>query len=532
MRELVEQIVNHLISMWRFRWLGLALAWVLSVAGCIFIFMLPNIYKANAIIYVDADSSLIPLLRGLAVDKDPYGELGVITEALLSRPNLTEVARVARLGENIESAGDFEELLMEMRLRIKIATLRAKQNLFEISYTDSDRETARVVVYELLNAFMSNTLGFDNEDSNSAEKFLDEQIAEYEVRMAEAERRLAEFKREHVGQMPGESGDYYERLQRGLDAVAAIEARLEVAVDRRDELARQLAGEDPSVGMGIGTAPTGIQTELDARIAQLKSQRDELMRRYTANHPDVLYIQQTLNELEKEREAQRPLFASLGLGNAGEGGANAVYQDLRINLNKAEVSVAEYKARLRNQNQSVQELKNLVGTLPDIEAQLVQLNRDYNVTGQHYTELLNRREAARLTRDAGFTEMGAQFKIIEPTKALTDPVGPERPLLMLALMIGSLGASLALAFFLSQIKPICSSVTVLQRLTGRPVLGPIVSIFSPAEARRIKLQRFTFFVLAGLLIVTYMVSIAMEESLSSGLRSVASVTSESLSRPS
>ena len=164
--------------------MGLAFAWVLSIAGCAWILVMPNIYKANAVIYVDTDSALEPLLQGLAVNVDPYGELGVITEALLSRPNLTDVAKEAGLDARVDSVAGFEALIAEMRFRIEIATLRGKRNLFEISFTDTDRETARIVVFELLNTFMSNTLGFNNEDTDSVQKFLDKQIEDYESRLA------------------------------------------------------------------------------------------------------------------------------------------------------------------------------------------------------------------------------------------------------------------------------------------------------------------------------------------------------------
>jgi len=512
--------------MWRFHWIGLAVTWVLFIVGCAWILMMPNVYKANAVIYVDTDSALEPLLQGLAVNVDPYEELAVITEALLSRPNLSAVAKVAGLDAKVSSSGDLEGLLTEMGYRIQIVTLRGKRNLFEISYTDPNRETARIVVFELLNTFMSNTLGFNSEDTSSVQNFLDKQIEEYEVRLTESEERLADFKRDNVGLMPGESGGYYERLERESGIVKSLEQELSVAVDRRDELARQLTGEEPSLGLGnVIAGGAALQTQYDSRILLLESQMDELLLRYTENHPSVVSLRQTLDNLEKQRDEERRSLAGLGITGGASLADDPVYQDMQINLNAANVEIAELRSKLRNQKNIVKELRNLVDTLPDVETSLVQLNRNYDVTKQRYTELLNRRESARLTSDVGFSEMASQFRLLEPTKALVDPVGPNRPLLITVLLVGCFGFGLAITFFLSQLKPVCASIPFLERLTGRPVLGPVVSLVSTAEARRNRYLNAGYVVFVVILLAVYFMSVMFEQGLSSGLRASLSTVS-------
>ena len=69
------------------------------------------------------------------------------------------------------------------------------------------------------------------------QKFLDEQIADYEKRLIEAEERLKEFKQRNVGRMPGAGGDYFARLEQARNALQITELQLQELSHRRDNLA-------------------------------------------------------------------------------------------------------------------------------------------------------------------------------------------------------------------------------------------------------------------------------------------------------
>ena len=67
MHELAHQLLTHVRSAWRYRWHGIACAWVVALAGWLVVTQLPNRYEATARVYVDTQSVLRPLLAGLAV---------------------------------------------------------------------------------------------------------------------------------------------------------------------------------------------------------------------------------------------------------------------------------------------------------------------------------------------------------------------------------------------------------------------------------------------------------------------------------
>ena len=61
--------------------------------------------------------------------------------------------------------------------------------------------------------FIEDTLGNTRQDTDVAEKFLMQQINEYESRLIEAENRIKKFKQENVGNMPAQGGGYFDQLQ-------------------------------------------------------------------------------------------------------------------------------------------------------------------------------------------------------------------------------------------------------------------------------------------------------------------------------
>ena len=70
MQQLIDQILDYLRGMWQRRWIGLAVAWVVVIAGTVWVFRLPDQYEASARVYVDTQSMLRPLMSGMTVIPD------------------------------------------------------------------------------------------------------------------------------------------------------------------------------------------------------------------------------------------------------------------------------------------------------------------------------------------------------------------------------------------------------------------------------------------------------------------------------
>ncbi len=480
-RVLMENVLEQVSGAWRFRWWALLVAWVLCLLASIGIFLLPDTYQATARVFVDTRTTLSDVTRGIGVESNVDNQIQRVREMLVGGPQLLKVAEDLGLMPRATSARDQQQALQKIRERIDISGGMTNQSagVFTITYKHHDRPTALKVVDRLLNAFVQGAIGGKRESSEQAQKFLVDQIAEYEHRLSDAEERLAQFKKTNVGLMPGTQGDYFARLQKETDSLQEAQANLAVQVQRRDQLGRQLRGEDPLLTTPVdagraAAAPVGAGSDTATRIRETQAKLDELLLRFTDKHPDVIALKATLADLQKRQQAEIDGARHGDPGAAARTGltANPVYQNIQLQFNQAEVEIAADRANISDAEHRVAELKGLVNTAPEVEAELARLNRDYDVTRAQYQTLLDRLQRARLSEDADSTGI-IRFEVIDPPTAGFAPVAPKRGLLLLAALIASVGAGGAVAYLLHLLKPVFSSVRQLHALTGLPVLGAV-----------------------------------------------------------
>ncbi len=505
LRELISLVLDELRGAWRFRWWALATAWIACLIGWPLVMTIPNTYEASARVYVDTRSILRPLLQGLAIDPDVASGLDLVRTALLSRPQIEQVARETDLDLRAHTPEQREALIRSVQERITIdaGDLRARttrgDGLYVIRFQDRDRDKTIEVVDTLLNAFVENALGEKRVGQETAERFLGEQIKEYEQRLSEAEARLAEFKKVNVGVMPDSRGDYFQRLQEESTEAERVRTALAVAESRRNEIQRQLSGEEPFLfGFDTGAAPAGAGSaagDITYRIQDLEKQLDELLLRFTDKHPEVVETRRTIGEL-KARQAEE--LARVRSGGAATGSltqslkTNPIYQSLEIELKRTEVQVAELRQELAQRQGKVAQLRRLVDSVPEVEAELARLNRDYEVTRQKYLELVQRREVAVISEQADRTGT-VKFDVIDPPTAGLDPVAPNRLLLLAGVLVAALGLAGGVAYLLNHMRPVFHSVPALTAATGLPVLAAVSRTWVDRhrEQRRSELVRFS-----------------------------------------
>jgi len=325
---------------------------------------------------------------------------------------------------------------------------------------------------------MENTLGETRRDSDSAQKFLNTQIKDYENRLSNAESRLTSFKQKYSGILPEHSGGYYTKLNGNKEVLKAIELDLLENMTRLDSAKKQLSQSivaDASSDNKI-KSESSIQTTYDARITELEVQLDTLKLRYTDRHPDVIEISRNLAHLNKLRSAEIEKYLAQSNENTGSLkrlSTNPVIQEVQIQVNQLENLIASLNVRADDYRQRIIELEDRVHTLPEIEAELVALNHGYDITKNKYEELLSRKETAQLAQQADETTDKIQFRVIDPPRKATKPSGPKRFILFGVVTVLGFGVGIGLSLLMSQLNPLATSTTQLSKLTGVPIFGVV-----------------------------------------------------------
>jgi polysaccharide chain length determinant protein (PEP-CTERM system associated) len=444
----------------RHRWKALALAWVVCLAGWAGVSMIPNQYASTTRIYADADAILGLLLRGIAIDSSPAGQVETLQRTLLSRPNLEKIIDRTGLEARARTVEAREQLLTSLAKDIQIRT--QTRNLFSIEYRDPNPQLAHDVVQTALNLFMEAATVTDRQQMDNAREFVNQQIASYEVQLRQAERRRAEFQTQYIDILPNAALGGSSRLEAARARVQQVQGQLEDARRRRELTQQQLdtaaAQPAPVISSGGG----------NPRLQEAQRVLADLQLRFTDAHPDV--------------RAAQSLVASLRAsgGGGGGGGVRAAPREsqalelMRLRLVDADAEIASLERQEREGLQQVERLDEIARSAPQVQAQFLNLDRDYTVLRRNYEELLARRESLQIAGAARDNSERVRLEVVDPPTLPTQPVAPNRLLFSAGVLVVGLGAGAGLVLLLMQFDRSFYTVADLRRI-GLPVLGAITA---------------------------------------------------------
>lgn len=500
MDELFRQVSGILVSMWQRRWLGVAAAWAAALLSMAAVTLLVrDRYEASARVFVDTQTVLKPLMSGLAFQPDVDQQVRMLARTLISRPNVERLISSPRAGLQNLSPADREKTIDRLTREIKVLP-SGDANLFAITYRDINPQRAQIIVDELVSLFVSSGVTDKQRDSEQARRFLDDQIKSYEAKLMESENRLKDFKLRNFGLTGTSDQDHYARMSASTEEVNRLKIELQAAAQARDALRRELSQEDPTMpveAMMPGMAP--VQSDTESRLDAQKRQLDELLRRYTDQHPDVMAARRTIAQLEQQRKTEQD--ARRGDGKRGPAPTSPVFQRIRVALAEAEAKVASLQGQLSAQQSQLEQARAMAGRMPEVEAEFSQLNRDYTVVRKNYEELVARRESASLGEKIDLTTKVADFRVVEPPRVSPTPARPSRMLVAVLGFIASIAAGFGVAFALAQVFPTVQDSRSLREVGGRPILGSASLVINPLTSEAVQKANRLFFGLVGLFLL-------------------------------
>lgn len=493
MEETINQVLFLLKGVWKYRWHAVIVAWAVALAGWVRVYTLPDDYQASARVFVDTQSILKPLMAGMTTLPNVEQQVSIMSRTLLSRPNVEKVMRMVDLDIKAKTPKEKEELLNDLMKQIKIVGT-GRDDIYTLSYSNENPRVAKDVVQSLLTIFVEGSFGDKKNDSDKAIQFLDEQIKNYETKLVAAENALKDFKIKHSGSLP-QGGDYGTQVQAASDALNQARLDLREAEQARNAIQTQIYGN--------GTGPNGavaVNPELDARILTLQKNLDTMRMQFTEQHPDIISTKRLIKQLEAQK-AEDAKSAKPG----GDRGANysPMLQQLNVSLSTAEARVASMRARVDEYTARYDRLKAQSVNGPELETQLAQLNRDYQVNKENYSQLVARRESARLSGDLSNTTDMVKFRVVDPPTVPLTPAGPNRLRLASLVFVGALIAGIAIALLMSQLRPTYLSQHGLRESTGLPILGSVSMNWTDHERAKRKRSFYAFGASLAVLITLY-----------------------------
>ena len=472
----------------RYRWhvlipvaIGLAAAPLLAP-------FVPLRYRSEALILVEP-----PQVAGTYVQqpvKEPIeARLPSITARILSRSHLERIILDMGLYKAERQREVMEDVVENMRVNdVKTSVTGKDTDSFRVSFQSDNPETAQKVTERLVALYIEqNALERASQAENTAE-LLNVRIEDTRRRLGEVDKKLETYRRAHAGQLPTQ-------LQGNLTAIQTLNMQLQQlsdttnrAVENRMRIEGELAALDavPLPQAAPGAAPGTLILSTAELLEAARTRRDQLLKRYAPEHPDVVNAERTVAELTERLGTEAPLSARTTAVEKPRNAAEVAQQRRRLelqgqlealnhSLNRYRLDQAEYKRQIAS-------YQGRVDAVPARETELQDLTREYNTLNTAYADLLLKRESASLNAAMERREIGERFTLLDPA---TRPERPYNQMQRIAVMSGGAAAALALAILVIGLfeyrdSSFRSSDEVVQALS-LPVLASIPAMRSPTE---------------------------------------------------
>lgn len=503
MNNIYDDLRAALHSVWHRRWLALLVAWGVCLLGWLVVALIPNSYESKARIYVQFDDVLADQI-GIRVG-DRKQDIDRVQQTLTSAINLEKVVRGTRIGEAVTSPKQMENAVLSLGKRIKVES--KQQNLFEItaSYGDGSRseadnaKLAQDIVQKVIDIFREENLAGNRGEMSQSLDFMNQQLGDRQKQLETAEQKRLAFEAANPDMAQG-SASVLQRLEASRAELRGIDADLAAAQSALAAINGQLAGT-PRTLAGVAAPVGGARGAYAQAQADLSGMR---ARGLTENHPDVIAAKNQVNALRAAAQAE-------GNGGAVPGVPNPAYSSLESIRAERQANVQALLARRAAVQADLSTITAKQIANPEIAAEQQRINRDYDVLKQQYDKLLQDREELRLRGQVETEHNSVKFQVIDPPTTPRSPVAPNRPLLLLAVLIVGLGAGVGAAFAVGQLRSTFATTAKLERTLGLPVLGAITQTLSDAgrELRRRRMKHFyaASGALGGLFVLLLMVEI-------------------------
>jgi polysaccharide chain length determinant protein (PEP-CTERM system associated) len=493
MSEIFDELRAALWSVWHRRWIAIAVAWGVCLLGWVVVSMIPNTYASKARVYVDVQDVLS---KQLGIAGDGKEEIMRVRQTLSSAKNLEKVVISTRLGEGITERGALDSAIADLEKKVKVTS--EQDNLFEItaeiSHSDlPDAENAvlaRDVVQKLLDILREEHIVGNRSGISSAIGDLDRQLDERKLELEQAEQRRLSFE----GQYPdlvGGSESLSTKVQQARAEVRNVDADLAAAESALAAITGQLANTPRTIPGGPqATGPRAALQQAQTQLAELRA------RGLTDSHPDVVSTTKQVAILARQAAAA---------GDDANGTPNPAHASLVAIRTERQAAVDALQARRAALQSGFAALMASQASEPAVAAEANRISRDYDVLRKNYEKLLEDREALRTRGKVEDKASQFRFDVIQQPSVPQQPAAPNRPLLLAGVLIAGLGAGVAAAYALSQLKSSFATPQKLERAFNLPVIGSVSLTVSDA-ARAIEKRRLKQFAgacagLGGMLVI-------------------------------
>ena len=424
------------------------------LAGLMISYFFTPKYTSQSLVLVEGQKVPESIVQSV-VTQDLTGRIATLQQQVLSQSRLQPMVERLGLAKSGASMDDkIDEIRQNMTVEPVITDLaqiggkkpKAGQSSpvpgFYVNYTASNPREAQQVCNELTSLMLEENLKSRQDVARGTTDLLGKGIEDGKRTLDDLDSRLAAFKKQYVGQLPGDA-------ENNLKILMGLNSQLESNTQTLNRAQQDKAYTESLLAQQLSAwrsaqSSSNPQT-LEKQLSDLQSQLLQLQARYTEDYPDVIKVKADIAEVKKK-------LAEVNSAPAVEAGTDKASASEPPEIRQLRLQVHQYSdllaAATRDQKRLQQEIavyQGKVALSPAIEEQYKQMARDYDNAQKNYQELLADKSKSDLALKMEQQQQGEQMHLLNPASMSDAPSFPNRWLFA----GGGLGAGLAMGMGLA-----------------------------------------------------------------------------------
>lgn len=457
---------------WRRRYLLATCIVIMPILGLLVGLFSPRTWQTHTSVLVQETAKLNPFLEDLSVSTNLEARYNGLNALLHSRHVLGGVAEELGMIKPDSDPQWREQVIADLSTSLTLQLL--SKDMLQLTYRSRRPDGMADTLKLVRQRFLDQLLAPEQSSLVSSEQFLEQQLYERRRDLQSAERRLAEYKRQHAAELPSLLGANVTSLRQLKESVVERRTALAGALAAKESQESRLAQVNPVIG------------RLEEQIVEITSALALLRARYTEEHSAVQGALSKLRRLEEERTQQIQQLSGISsedldrlwrLASGSERDESGEKRTLLISqleaLQIANNRVVQLQKELADQEVLLSETESQVTNYAEVERGMAELERELASKRELFEDLQLRFEKARVTGALGRFEQPERIKIIDEAY---QPLKPSN-LPLVVFVVAGLFAGIAIGAGLALISELLDSSLRrrdrLEALLNAPVISRI-----------------------------------------------------------
>jgi succinoglycan biosynthesis transport protein ExoP len=425
--------------------LSVALAWSYCV-------ITPKFYQSETLILAE-EQKLFENVVQEAGDGNLEQRIFLIQRQIMGRDFFGPIAREFNLYPKELAEEDQDVAVRRLADTIRVEMIKKERagnfvgrngvDAFTVSFMHEDPGIAMRVTARIAAQFIEENTKEREKSAEGTSEFLDDEVRSMKLELEKKEEKISRFKSAHIGELPQQTDANLHTLDRVQSDINSVNESYQrqsdtlAMVEKAIQEYRLYGRQNPAFMTG-----SMEPDPLFRRLKELREKQIKLKAEFRDEYPEVILTKEEIRVVEEQLVG---LYGPDALQPDKKPLLDPYLQDLLKHQSEGKSELSLLKQRQQMLHASRKDYEKRVERFPEVEQELLILERDYNNMRTNYAMLQDKRLHARVAENMEKRQKNGKFRVLDPASFPRVPAIPNRPkVLVFGFLFGCLlGAGLS-----------------------------------------------------------------------------------------